>query len=374
MVNETSPPGATDLVAFQARAHVPSLDGVRGVAILMVLAFHVAAGWFPGAAIGVDLFFTLSGFLITGLLTRELSTTGRIDLRRFFARRAARLFPALLVLLLVLGPLAAIIEGQTSQLAVATLATALYVMDFVRSGVPVQADVPAFYAHTWSLAVEEQFYLTWPLVLVVLHRWRATLSRSIGTLVAASLLLSWLVLTKVGEGQNYFLPSGHLPALLIGALLAVRPSDKQRGPSVLRDIVAVTGLAAACIAPLSLTPGGITQTGRYLLSIIAAGALIVTAMAGRGLLSTLLRFPVLTWFGQRSYGIYLYQVPVFPITAPLFESWPEPASKLVLVAISLALAELSFRWLELPVRERVRASQSSITHRKGETAHSAANT
>lgn len=296
---------------------VGELDGVRGVAILLVVVGHAAGG--SGGGVGVALFFVLSGYLITGLLDRERTATGRVDLRAFWTRRARRLGPALA------GPL--LIGALLTVLAVGSLRTVAYVpvADFAASAGASLGPLD----HLWSLSVEEQFYLAWPLLLPLLR------PRVIGAL--AVLLTGWRF-TLDGAGWDAWAYYGLLPnaaLLAAGAWLALR--DVRARPWV--TIPAGVVLVGLCwVSPGAVPPAWVQ---------VAAGACGVVMVAGaRG--ATWLGVGWLRWFGTISYGWYLWHFVL--MWAVLRTPWAWPVA-----VVSLGVAAASWYWLERPVLERGRA-------------------
>src|SRR5262245_4168116 len=197
----------------------PALDGLRGIAIALVVGFH-AFRWPANGALGVDLFFVLSGFLITTLLLEEHRSFGRIGLRRFYVRRVRRLYPALLLLLLALVAVTLAAGGfpsLDSPPAIGVASALTYTANVVVAASP--SHVPAGMVHLWSLAAEEQFYVVWPLLIVLLLRWRSM--RLLATSLVVLLLLAIayrlrLALAGASIGRLYYGPDTHADSLLVG--------------------------------------------------------------------------------------------------------------------------------------------------------------
>ncbi len=363
-------------------AHVPALDGLRGAAVAAVVAFHL--GYLDGGYLGVDLFFTLSGFLITRLLIAEHQGTGRIALGSFLSRRARRLMPALLVMLAAVAVVTNF-WGSTSDYAKVrgdSLATLAYVANW-RS---VLADNnywalfsrPSPLQHTWSLAIEEQFYLLWPLVVLgvlagVVH-WRS--KRNAGTDPAEhrSSALTWLLGITLGiaalsaaaaalapEGTSgvnriYFGTDTRIASILFGAALAivvarfgeVRPGRPRQALEV-GALVAVGGLAVAWLQ-LSGTSGFLYDGGLALCGLAAALIIASLSHSEPGVLAKGLSFRPLCYLGLISYGVYLWHWPVITtVTAGRvgFGGWELTVLRL---ALSLGLALLSYYLIEQPIR------------------------
>ena len=331
--------------------HVPALDGLRGVAVIGVLAFHL--GHLRGGYLGVDLFFVLSGFLITSLLLVERDATGGIDLVRFWARRARRLLPALFLVLLAIGAYAA--TDPPSVAMGALRGDALATLGYVANWHSIVADygywelfsAPSLLAHTWSLAIEEQLYVVWPLVVFVALRFgRRTLLATTLVLGAAS-ALAMIVLHGAGDdtARVYFGTDTRAAAVLVGAALATWGGTRLRHAPVLGTVAAV-GLGVAW-ATVEGTTGSLYEGGFLLCSI--AGALVIAGSLQRGPLARALSVAPLRHLGVISYGVYLWHWPVFVVLDARLavHGWPLLALKL---AVTLAISEVSYRLLELPIR------------------------
>ena len=203
-----------------ASSYQPALDGLRALSVLAVFAYHAAPRVFPGGLIGVDVFFVLSGFLITTLLLEERAATGTISFGLFYQRRALRLFPALVLCVLLVGAFLRVIGLPLQSYPGHAAAALTYTMDFVVAADPQTGG--GRLSHTWSLAVEEQFYILWPPVLLLLLRARSLRVPLIVTAVTAGLFaVAKLLLWRVEGVSLYFLPWGHFDEILIGACAAM---------------------------------------------------------------------------------------------------------------------------------------------------------
>ena len=331
--------------------HVPALDGLRGVAVVGVLAFHL--GHLRGGYLGVDLFFVLSGFLITSLLLVERDATGGIDLARFWARRARRLLPALFLVLLAIAAYAA-----TDPPAVAMGALrgdALATLGYVANWHSIVADhgywelfaAPSLLAHTWSLAIEEQLYVVWPLVVFVALRFgrRALLVTTL--VLGAASAAAMIVLHGAGDdtARVYFGTDTRAAAVLAGAALATWGAARMRHAPVI-GVVCAIGLGIAW-ATVEGTTGALYEGGFLLCSI--AGALVLAGALQPGPLARALSLAPLRHLGVISYGVYLWHWPgVVVLDARVgVHGWPLLVLKL---AVTLAVSEASYRVLELPIR------------------------
>jgi peptidoglycan/LPS O-acetylase OafA/YrhL len=341
--------------------HLPALDGLRGVAVIAVLLYHGSRA-LPGGALGVDLFFVLSGFLITTLLLRERAQRGRIDLAAFWARRARRLLPATMVLLIAVAVAAAL--ASTADVAHAMrgdgLATLTYWANWrfigAREGYFAAFREPSPLRHTWSLAIEEQWYLVWPpLVALALARWRrrAALVAIVAGIASSALVM---VLVSGDHVRAYYGTDARAQALLIGALVAFvlhgRPAPS---PAGMRRLAPVGAVAAVPVAVMlwRADPGDDRMFHGGYTVFAALGALVlVAATLPTGPVRAVLAVRPLVEIGRVSYGLYLWHWPVDLWLSPSrvgISGWPLFA---VRTAVALAAAVLSFVVVESPIRER----------------------
>lgn len=353
--------------------YMPGLDGLRALAVLAVIAYHEQFGWASGGLLGVGVFFTLSGFLITSLLIGQWSAQGRVRLGQFWLRRARRLLPALFVMLAVVTAVVTVADRvRLTSLRGAVGAAAAYFSNwyviagsqsyFARFAPPGPLD------HLWSLAVEEQFYLVWPLLLIaglLALRKRgpraaqslavpAALLTAASTLAMAALYQPGMDPTRVYEGTDT-----RAAGLLIGAVLALAwPGPRTRGAHsapgrwnrVLLDVAGVAGLAVIGVM--------IWRVGEYspfayhgglvVLSVATAAVVAATAYPG-SLVGAALGWRPLRWIGARSYGIYLWHFPVIVLTTPV-NARPDLVRATLQVAATVALAALSWHYVEEPIR------------------------
>ncbi len=315
--------------------HRPELDGLRGIAILAVLASHAQV---PGVSLvgglaGVTLFFALSGYLITGLLLAEWDARQQIDLRRFYLRRGLRLFPALAVVVVavVIGSALGIwvAVGGDVDVRFAIPVVILYLSDFVVAGGRL-----GVLGHTWSLAVEEQFYLLWPFILILALRAADRRSIAAAAILVAVLVTPWrAVLVMTGDlAHAWWWPDTHADALLLGcavALLAVR----------LPSWAGWLGLAGIVLTLVAWQPDGA-------IAWFAPIATIASVLAVAGCPAAL-RWSPLAYIGRISYGIYLWHYLLIWWGLP----WP------VVVGISVLVASLSYALIERPflrLKDRLR--------------------
>jgi peptidoglycan/LPS O-acetylase OafA/YrhL len=344
---------------------VAALDGLRGLAVAVVVLFH--AGHLRGGYLGVDVFFVLSGYLITSLLLAEAAATGTVGLGGFWSRRARRLFPALAAVLLAVAAYAAVLaqRDELAQLRGDALATIAYVANWraVFTGQDYWAlfRSPSPLAHTWSLAIEEQFYIVWPLAFVGLAAWfRARVARAVLlvslVLVAASAVLTATLYRVDDPSRAYYGTDTRAAAILLGAALAAlvawRPIANSRAGRVVLECAGLVGLAVLTVACVTLDGRDpALYRGLGLLCALGTAAVIASVAHPRPLLiARVLRARVLVVLGLLSYGIYLWHWPVQVVVTPAranLRGWPLVA---LWCAITLAVATASFWLLERPIR------------------------
>src|SRR5215210_7944964 len=350
-----------------SQRYMPGLDGLRAIAVIAVIAYHLDPDLIPGGLLGVGVFFTLSGYLITDLLLGQREATGSLKLGDFWMRRARRLLPALFLMLAVVVAWVTLLDrSQLPSLRGDVLAAAAYVSNwwnivreasyFARFGPPPPLD------HLWSLAVEEQFYLIWPWLLWLGLRYVPGRHRMAGlTLAGAALSAAAMGLlyepgidpTRVYEGTDT-----RAFGLLLGAALAmVWPSRELRADRInlrgrlLLDGVGVIGLVVIAFLILRtreyspfLYPGGIV-----LLSVGTVLALIALVHPASRL-GVAVGWAPLRWLGVRSYGIYLWHYPIIVLTAPSLQERASLSLEVLQVVATVAVAALSWRFFEEPIR------------------------
>jgi len=343
---------------------VPALDGLRGAALLAVLAFH-ANGMLRGGYLGVDLFFVLSGFLITRLLLAEHRTTGRIALGAFWVRRARRLFPALLALMPALG-LYAHAFARPAELASIrgdALATLAYVANwraiFSERSYWELFLSPSPLEHTWSLAIEEQFYVVWPIVVgLVLARFgrRALLATALG-LAALSMLAMFALFDPERTMRVYYGTDTRAAAMLAGAALAcVLPAAPlvARASARAVDVLGLLSMAGLGFAWSAFDgrDAWLYRGGFWLAELLSLVLLASAFLVRHGVVARLLSFTPLRALGTVSYGAYLWHWPVnLVLTAERCHLYGILLHG-VRLAVTLGIATLSYRFLEDPIRRR----------------------
>ncbi|MDZ4826151.1 MAG: acyltransferase family protein [Actinomycetota bacterium] len=384
MTQETLAPQAGSRSA--SLRYLPGIDGLRAVSVLAVLMYHnwqlgfTTPGPFPGGFMGVEVFFVISGYLITSLLLDERRRTGAVNLAQFWMRRARRLLPALFLLLAVVTIGALLfyedaVESLKGDVLAALTYTSNWWQIFSDRSYIADSGRPPLLNHLWSLAIEEQFYLLWPPILVAgLRRFgrQRTLIAMIATAFASALLLA--IVTSPGDASDsYFFTVTRLSGLLLGGALAFVWAPYRirgrTGPGArwVLDAAGLVGLAGLWwsfrnmhfdqvggayfqdtfpFLDFSTFRGGFLFVDFCTLLVIAAVAHRVSDW-GR-----ILGIRPLKWIGQRSYGIYLWHYPIFAVTRPnsLDNTWWPWLTTVVRFALTIGIAELSYRFVESPIR------------------------
>ena len=378
-------------------SYIPSLDGIRALSVLAVIVYHANKLWLPGGFLGVEVFFVISGYLITLLLLAESEKNGTVSLKQFWLRRARRLLPALWVVVLGVVVFAALFQREIlGTLRGDVIAALFYGFNWFQVWVGTSYFTSFEFVplrHLWSLAVEEQFYLIWPVVMLVVAKFgkrRLPIVSAVFVLIAVALAVYTGVVYQPGVistiadtpeqfmslfGQSVsrvdYLFLGTITrssGLLLGAALAIwwRPwllQNSRAGESKLYDFVGFGGLAALAFmmwrfnTVIEGTDGGtvgydLLFRGGFFLTDIASVALIAAAVhPGSKLIARGLSNPILVWLGRRSYGFYLFHWPVFQFYRRFAGQGLTPYEFVVLVLLALALTELSYRYIETPVRQ-----------------------
>ena len=354
-------------------SYIPGLDGLRAIAVLAVLLYHIAPNQFVGGYVGVDFFFVISGFLITyGILRKLRGPNPSFSLKEFWLRRLRRLMPALAVLILVCVPLGALIYpellvGGTRQVVGALTCLTNWIEIFHGSNYFDQAN-PMLFKNLWSVAVEEQFYLIWPPILLLLvtrkHKFtHAQLLGIVGAIALASLVLMGVLASPENYTRVYYGTDTHCFGLALGILLALVWS-KSKGPHSRRWLssqrwtwalvpVGLVGFASlVCLVPD--TARFTYPFGLFLGSLFSL--MLVTNVVARpgGIFARAMELAPVRWMGTRSYGIYLWHWPLLifgRILVPTAVGTVENVVvDVVFVLISFVISELSYRFVEEPFR------------------------
>lgn len=365
---ESSPAAAS---TTRGHRYLGGLDGLRALAVVAVVAYHTGASWLPGGFLGVDVFFVVSGYLITALLLHEHESSGSIDLRDFWLRRARRLLPA--VVLLVAGTvlfLAVVVPSELGDVGGQIAAAATYVTNWFlivedRSYFD-SFGRPEVFQHLWSLAVEEQFYLIWPLVLAgglrFIGRKRLAALTVLG--IAASTAAMWLLYEPLSDTSRiYFGTDTRAAPLLVGALLAFAWRPFVMGSAAARWAIGPWGRRVADLSGAAALVGlgwwawatsefdDHLYRGGFLLVALTTAVVIAAVAVPGSLLARALSVEPLRWVGVRSYSIYLWHWPVIAVTQPRLDvdlsGWRLHALRIM---VTVVLAELSYRFVETPMR------------------------
>jgi peptidoglycan/LPS O-acetylase OafA/YrhL len=358
----------------RSQRYMPGLDGLRAIAVVCVVVFHLGFHWAPGGLLGVGIFFTLSGYLITDILLSQVSARGRIALGQFWLGRARRLLPALFVMLgIVVAWVTIFGPAQPDQFRKAVVAAVFYVnnwqqiVDGVSYASRFAPEGPL--NHLWSLSVEEQFYIFWPFLLLIgvklVHerplpsgvRPRLALL-AVGGAIVSSILMAVLYHPGIEEPLRvYYGTDTRAAGLLFGAALAmVWPSRRLSRRITLEarntlDALGVLGLLiiAVLVWQTEFRSPFLYQGGFVILSLATVMVLMPLAHPACRL-GTALGVKPLRWVGERSYGIYLWQTPVIVLTSPQGPHGNDLLRDLLQVAAILIIASLSWRFVEQPIR------------------------
>ncbi|GAB3269124.1 acyltransferase family protein [Kineosporia babensis] len=348
----------------------PALDGLRAFAVLAVMAFHTSPAA-HGGFLGVDVFFVISGYLITALLLREWARTERIDLKAFYLRRGLRLLPALLFMLAVTLPFA--LTWEQAELTVNPVAAVASVLFYVANWASVGVDGSiGIWTHTWSLSIEEQFYLIWPAVLiVVLARRRQPPARALAavvTVIVAARVITWHF---DGGSWMYYATTSHCDGLLLGSLLAALLDRREtlfssKGRSEAVAWLGVAGLAAL-FATSYIEAASTFQWRLPLVALLSAMVVHHLATCTDGPMVRLLSLKPLVGIGAVSYGLYLYHYPVFMTVQS--RGFSHPVQHLLEVSLTIGLTGFSWYLVEKPalrLKERLPQVKPLPAHAGGQ--------
>ncbi len=348
----------------------PALDGIRALAVAAVLAYHAGMPWARGGFLGVDAFFVLSGFLITSLLLTEWRSRGRIDLLAFWSRRARRLLPALFLMLTGVALYALLIAQpeELDKLRGDALATIFYVANWrpVLSGQSYfdQFNIPSPLRHTWSLAIEEQYYAIWPLLVLLFVRTRhgsvgRLLKASLAMLAGSALLMALLFQPGHDPSRVYYGTDTRAQSLLAGAVLAMLllrlGPVRGRLPMVALQVAAIACLVFLFRAWTSTSSVSVLLYRGGFLVLAAAVAVVITAAVKTegGAVARVLSLPPLRGLGLISYGVYLWHWPLYLVLTPDRTGLDGYGLFLVRVVVTLVIATASYHLVEMPIRRGV---------------------
>ncbi|MEV8268557.1 acyltransferase family protein [Microbacterium sp. NPDC076911] len=358
----------------QSPTRFAGLDGLRAIAVILVVVYHLfPPNALPGGFIGVDVFFVISGFLITSLLLREHSRNGKIALVPFWQRRARRLLPALAVVVTVCSTLAWMVGGDVlTRLGAQVLGAATFSYNWISlagdSGY-FAASTPELFRNFWSLAVEEQFYLLWPLVLPLFLLLPRTWARVGMALVLASASAVWMgVVVSSGAGEltrAYFGTDTHAFGLLIGIAAAFAMAQLRHvdaawprstwalGVTSAAGVVGLAGIIA--LAMMAPTEDVVTFPGALLAASLCSVAVVIAGSWPRSWLGPQLDVAPLRWIGARSYGIYLWHWPLLVLAVAAAQGTGLNAGvplwvSIWVLGVTLVVSALSYRYIEMPIR------------------------
>ncbi len=334
--------GAVDVDAMKATSglsHVQALDGLRGIAVALVVVYHFEESWLPGGYLGVSMFFTLSGFLITRLLLAEVAATGSVDLRRFYDRRFRRLLPAACVT--IIGSAAWVyFADRLSLISSGDIFAATFwyfnVHEILRDVTYGGADASVL-AHYWSLSIEEQFYLVFPALVLLSAKLSGV--QGVRLLVAGALVIAVPAALVI---DRYLHTGARVGEIAAGCALAVglhrRPIARHDGPRVAVAAVAITAVVVFLARVVELPLGGELPSIAILVTSAATLALVLIGLAAPA--AAPLANPVLRILGRYSYSIYLWHWPVFTLI--------DSAAAQILLTVVLSLG--SYHLIENPIR------------------------
>jgi peptidoglycan/LPS O-acetylase OafA/YrhL len=335
----------------------PDIEGLRGLAILLVVLFHARLVGIDGGFVGVDVFFVISGFLITGLLLRERERAGVLDLTRFYARRVRRLLPAAAVVLTVtmlavhvlIAPLDRAelqLDGLASALSFGNMRFAAEAGDYFSA-----VSTPSPFLHFWSLGVEEQFYLVWPaLVLLASRGRRPRLAVGLVLLgVALASLVASIVVTDIAANWAFYSLPTRAWQLAVGGLLAVGATQVARAPSRLLAGVGWGGVAAIGASAVLFTES-MAYPGLAAILPTAGAAALIAAGAARGGPAMVLTLAPMRWLGRISYSLYLWHWPLLVLVPLAVGAELDTAARLALVVAAVAISTVSWAAIEEPFR------------------------
>ncbi len=332
------------------------IAGLRAFAVLPILLFHAGLSWLPGGFVGVDVFFVISGYLITSIVSRDMEL-GRFSILEFYRRRVARILPALIVVIFAVlaAGVALLLPFELTELGHSAAAAAGFVSNFyfvkaadyfggAAEGKPL--------LHTWSLAVEEQFYIFYPLVLMIVRRWAP---RHVATVIlamsAGSLIVAFVLGQYKADAAFYLIPA-RAWELGIGGLVALDFYPKVRSRE-LSTLLAGAGLAAIAFAVLFVRPDMPFPAPWAIFPVL--GTALVIAYAPKTAADAVLSAPFLQFFGNISYSLYLWHWPVITFYRLMTGIELHIGESVSLIAISIIISWVSYRWIEMPAQARLRS-------------------
>jgi len=355
----------------KSERYIPAIDGLRAISVIAVLLYHLTLPWWPGGFLGVDLFFVISGYVITRLILDSIERSSALDLRRFYRSRIRRLFPALIFMVVTTTLFIGVWSPETVKRFVSDLPflfTGLMNWALVAREQDYFSTIgrPPLLQHTWSLAVEIQFYLLWPLILLFVLRFfgkkRIPAFALFFALASGTLLFLYSVKIDAESSSSvshvYFGSDTHSIGLFLGSALAVRwiprnfSAEIAKGAKNFIDGFGIAALIGLLALFLFVDPNDPTlyRIAFPLTAIFGCMFLMSVVHPASRLANQITRAPMM-WIGERSYGIYLWHWVVFQVTRPsvdlVGEDWALYSLRILIV---FALADISYRWIEVPVR------------------------
>lgn len=351
---------------LQNSRYMPGLDGLRAVAVIAIIIYHLNPRWLPGGFLGVDTFFVISGYLITSLLLREYYDNQMIDLKNFWIRRFRRLIPAVFFMAGVVITYVLIFESGIIQTVKEDgIATLIYMSNWwyiIEEVSYFEASEPRPFIHLWSLAIEEQFYIIWPAVLLILLlKFKNYKHIMLVTFLMTFISLLWMMILTVPYEDNsrvYFGTDTRLHTLLLGVLLAfVWPPFRLKRDIDHKVKLWIDGIGISAVLILIIffitvddSSHWIYYGGLYLITLTTL-LLIASSVHPSTVLPKLLGNPLFLWIGTRSYSLYLWHYPIITLINMNFVQGQIPFYIILIeVLLTLIFAEISFRWIETPFR------------------------
>ncbi|MCK0103894.1 acyltransferase family protein [Pseudohalocynthiibacter sp. F2068] len=341
----------------------PEIDGLRAIAVISVIIYHLKIGstgsyFLPGGFLGVDLFFVISGYLITKILLAELDASGRISITKFYWRRARRILPALLFVIIIFIPIAWIIllPSEIEIFAHSLLASLLFYANIfwleTQSAYGAQSALLQPFLHIWSLAVEEQFYIVFPLFLAFLHR-RSWVGFAIPVLIVLGLIFAYTT-TLWKPNLSFYSPTSRAWEMLVGSLMGWLSLRSNRFGKSLTDkrLLPTVGIIIILWSIVTFRFSEIVHPGLATAPLILGVFLVIWFAEPREPVTRLLSTRPFVWIGLRSYALYLWHFPIFAFGRHL-NALPEPLEKATWIALTFAMATFSYRFVEEPFRRRV---------------------
>ena len=338
---------------MSALKYRPDIDGLRTIAVLGVILFHLSLSFIPGGFVGVDVFFVISGFLITGLISDSVGK-GKFEFLTFYIRRARRLVPAAACTIIVSFVVAFLLLSSehfksSAASSIAALFSASNIWFWLESGYFDSSALTKPLLHTWTLSVEEQFYLVWPAALVFLLSARSRAVAPVILFIAGCTSLyfacAWI---KLDPTSPFFLMPFRIYEFAIGALLVWAPTN--RLPNQVNEVLLALGLAVIVFCMAVFTEN--TPFPSYTALLPCAAAALVIYSGRAKYLGWLLRNRAMTWVGERSYSLYLTHWPVIVFYNYYIFTQPSALDIVLMGLITLATAQLQYQFVEVPLRSR----------------------